>query len=103
MSIRERIAGVYDQWSGYDKASWLSHFIVAGWITYIAGWGIGFDVAAKLTFFVIFVPKEILNGIKHWSHGRRALGWDGWLTDGIGDLIGPGIVLWAAMGYTGGL
>ena len=101
MSIRDRIAGVYDQWSSFQKASWLSHFIVAGFITYVAGWGIGFDVAAKLVFFVIFIPKEILNGIKHWSHKRPAWGWDGWATDGIGDLVGPGIVLWAALSFGG--
>ena len=48
MSIRDRIAGVYDQWSSFQKASWLSHFIVAGFITYVAGWGVGFDVAARV-------------------------------------------------------
>lgn len=98
MSIRDRIASVYDQWSSFPKASWLSHFIVAGFITYIAGWYIGFEVAARFTF-AGFVVKEILNGIKHWSHRRQAFGWEGWATDGVGDLIGPALVLYAAASF----
>lgn len=80
----------------FQPSTWFGHLIVA-WAVWIA-----VDITPKwataifLTLALVgYAYREYLNYRKHKASGHNMKVWIG---DGIGDLIGPITVLWAAVG-----
>jgi len=80
----------------FQPSTWFGHLIVA-WLIWMAvdvtpKWATGMFLVLALAGYCY---REYRNYIKHRDSGDNMKVWIG---DGIGDLIGPLTVLWAAMG-----
>ena len=80
----------------FQPTTWYVHIIVA-WALWLAvdilpKWGVAIvlTLAAALFFY-----REYQNYLKHKAAGHNMRVWIG---DGIGDMVGPLTVIWAAMG-----
>jgi len=104
-------------WLGWKKGgnpvSWLQHALwtvgaglvggVLAW-SFSAGFWVGLSEFATVVALCFYVPREGWQAVQHY----RDVGWTGawwigrthpftgWVWDGVGDTLGPVLVVWAA-------